>query len=424
VYVVSAAKGIGSRWLFTMRAHAFTSQAANAPVDSAAVQAAALDGEPGATRAGPISIQLIEHSADIPLTATTWNAMVSLNETNSVFQTYEWFDSWWRTFGAGHRLFFLLVQKNGEIVGFAALMLRHQLLGGPRLEFVGTGNADYQDFVLVPEHKEAAMVAICSFLDARAWCWRSAWFCNVPSSSSTLVHLRRIGAAHGLHVIDTAVMRCPSLQLQSEGREAERLLKKYSLKRPVNWFTSRGEVRFRQLTSQGEIEAMLPVFFDQHVRRYREAGRASLFETPRQRSFYWALAAALHSAGWLLFSVVEFNGQPIAFHFGFDYFGSIIWYKPSFEVKYAEHSPGLLLTRKLIEDGVARSRREIDFTIGDEPFKDRFANMSRFNVSLSMYHSLPNAWGARAWLSVRHVVGGLARQVRRLRSTATAISFR
>ena len=406
-----------------MRAHAFTYQASDAPVDSTAT-AAILAGDLGVARAGQISIELIESSADIPLTAAAWNALVSLNETNSIFQTYEWFDAWWRTFGTGHRLFFLLLRKNGEVVGFAALMLRRQLLGGPRLEFVGTGNADYQDFVLLPEHKEAAMMAICSFLHERAAHWRSAWLCNVPSQSSTLVHLRRFGVAHELHLVDEAVMRCPSLQLQSEGRDAERLLKKYSLKRPLNWFASRGEVKFRHLSSEAEIQSMLPVFFDQHVRRYREAGRASLFETPNQRSFYWALALALNSAGWLLFSVVEFNGQPIAFHFGFDYFGSITWYKPSFEVKYAEHSPGLLLTRKLIEDGLARSRRELDFTIGDEPFKDRFANLSRFNVTLSMYHSLPKAWGALTWRWIRRNVSSAIRRLRRLRSTATAMSFR
>jgi CelD/BcsL family acetyltransferase involved in cellulose biosynthesis len=372
-------------------------------------------------RASPISIQLIDRSADIPLDAAAWNSLVARNETNSVFQTYEWFDAWWRTFGGGHRLFFLVLWRNGEVVGFAALMLRRRLLRGSRLEFVGTGNADYQDFVLLPEHKEAAMVAICDFLQGHAAQWRSAWLCNVPAHSSTVVHLQRIGAAHQLHLIDHAVMRCPSLQLQSEGHEAEKLLKKYSLKRPGNWFASRGEVKFRHVSSASEIQAMLPVFFDQHVRRYREAKRASLFEKPKQRSFYLALAAAFHSAGWLLFSVVEFKGQPIAFHFGFDYFGSIVWYKPSFEVAYAEHSPGLLLTRKLIEDGMSRQRRELDFTIGDEPFKDRFANLSRYNVTFSIYHSLPIAWSALARRGLRRTVSSVMRQVRR--STA-ALSFR
>jgi len=109
--------------------------------------------------------------------------------------------------------------------------------------------------------------------------------------------------------------------------------------------------------------------------------------------------------------VVEFNGLPIAFHFGFDYSGSIIWYKPSFDVQYAEHSPGLLLTRKIIEDGLARSRRELDFTIGDEAFKGRFANLSRFNIALSVYHNLPSAWRAQGWRWLRRNLGRARRQL-------------
>lgn len=407
----------------TMRAHAFPYPATHAPTDSSAATGTLVPREADDARVpGRISVQLIERRADIPLTAFAWNALVGRNETNSVFQTYEWFDAWWQTFGASHQLFFLLLRSNDAVVGFAALMLRRRLLVGARLEFVGTGNADYQDVVVLPEHKAAAMTAICDFLHEHAARWRSAWLCNVPSQSSTLNHLRSVGAAHQLYLVEEAMLRCPSLQLQSEQHEAERLLKKYSMKRPLNWFAARGEVQFRHLSSPAEIQRQLPVFFDQHARRYRAAGRASLFESASQRAFYVTLAGALHSAGWLQFSVVEFNGEPIAFHFGFDYSGSITWYKPSFEVRFAEHSPGLLLTRKLIEDGMARSRREVDFTIGDEPFKDRFANMSRFNETLRVYHSLPNAWRARAWRWFRRSLGRARRGMRGLSSmTASAV---
>ncbi|MBM0106200.1 GNAT family N-acetyltransferase [Steroidobacter sp. S1-65] len=400
-----------------MRARAFLHPATQAPADSSAATGTVVARDADNSSAtGRISIQLIERRADIPLTAAAWNAVVARNETNSIFQTYEWFDAWWQTFGAAHQLFFLLLRADNRIIGFAALMLRRRLLGGTRLEFVGTGNADYQDVVVLPGHKGAAMIAICDFLHAHAGRWRSAWLCNVPTQSSTLNYLRSLGAGHELYLVDEAVLRCPSLQLQSEQHEAERLLKKYSMKRPLNWFAARGEVQFRHLSSPAEIQRQLPVFFDQHARRYRAAGRASLFESASQRAFYTKLASTMQTSGWLLFSVVEFNGQPIAFHFGFDYSGSITWYKPSFEVRYAEHSPGLLLTRKLIEDGIARARREVDFTIGDEPFKDRFANMSRFNETLRVYHSRPNAWRARVWRWLRRTMSRARRGVRGLSS--------
>jgi CelD/BcsL family acetyltransferase involved in cellulose biosynthesis len=356
-----------------------------------------------------IAVELIEQRSQIPLTAAEWNALVANNETNSIFQTYQWFDAWWRTFGDAHELFFLLLRQEGRIVGFGAMMLRRMAFGGRRLEFVGTGNADYQDFV-VPQDKQAALHAICEFLRAHSSRWRSAWLSNVPSQSSTNFYLREAGRRYGLHLLEEGRVRCPALQL-SDRESAAKLLKKYSLKRPLNWFSSRGEVRFRNVTSLDEIKDWLPVFFEQHADRWHAAGRASLFDTDRQRAFYLALAARLHAAGWLLFSVVEFNGQPIAFHFGFDYSGSLIWYKPSFEVRYAEHSPGLLLIRKIIEDGLERSKRELDFTIGEEAFKDRFANISRFNVTLSVYHSAHSALRARGWRWLRSNLGRVRRMI-------------
>jgi CelD/BcsL family acetyltransferase involved in cellulose biosynthesis len=377
---------------------------------------------PSATRAvdsgTTIAVELIEQRAQIPLTAAEWNELVSRNETNSIFQTYEWFDAWWRTFGDAHQLFFLLLRREGRIVGFGALMLRRMSFGARRLEFVGTGNADYQDFV-VPEDKPAALHAICEFLRAHRSRWRSAWLSNVPSQSTTLFYLHDAGRRHGLHLVEEGRVRCPALQL-SDRQAAEKLLKKYSLKRPLNWFSSRGEVRFNNVTSMDEIKDWLPVFFEQHAGRWHAVGQPSLFDTTRQRAFYLALAAGVHSAGWLLFSVLEFNGQPIAFHFGFDYGGSLIWYKPSFDVSYSEHSPGLLLTRKIIEDGLQRSKRELDFTIGEEAFKDRFANVSRFNVTSSVYHSASNALRARGWRWVRRNLGRVRRKIFAARTAAPA----
>jgi CelD/BcsL family acetyltransferase involved in cellulose biosynthesis len=367
----------------------------------------------------PIDIELIQQRDQIPLTAREWNDLVAHNETNSIFQTYEWFDAWWQTFGGAHQLFFLLLRREGRVIGFGAMMLRNVSWGGRRLEFVGTGNADYQDFVL-PHDKPAAMVSLCKFLRVHSMRWRSAWLCNVPSQSSTLDELHKAGAGSKLYFVQEAQLRCPALRLEDDRPGAEKLLKKYSLKRPLNWFSSRGEVRFRNVSALSEIQSMLPAFFDQHARRWHAAGRPSLFDASSQRTFYLALAAALHSAGWLLFSVVEFNGQPIAFHFGFDYFGSIIWYKPSFEVQYAEHSPGLLLTRKIIEDGLQRSKRELDFTIGEEAFKDRFANVSRSNVTLSVYHDLPNALRATGWRWLRRNLGRLRRKLNGMKPSAYA----
>ena len=120
----------------------------------------------------------------------------------------------------------------------------------------------------------------------------------------------------------------------------------------------------------------------------------------------------MHAHGWLQFSIVEFNGEPIAFHFGFDYCGCVTWYKPSFDMRFAEHSPGLLLTRQLIEDGLRRSRRELDFTIGDEAFKGRFSSLQRYNWNLGIYRSANLHRGAMLIHHARRFAGRAWRALR------------
>lgn len=364
------------------------------------------------TDAGSLRVELFEERSKIPLAAGEWNALAERSQTSTVFQTYEWFDVWWRTFGAHRRLFFIIVRSAGEIIGFAPLMIRRGITGAAQLELIGTGNADYQDFIL-PTRTAEAMDAICALLRERSNTWFRAWLGNVPAESSTLQLLQRCGGPSDLHVVEETRVACPTLRLEGREEAAKRLVGKYSMRRPLNWFARHGELRFRHLTERGEIDALLPCFFDQHMRRRRAAGGRSLFEGAEQRTFYQDLAHAALTAGWLQFSVVELDREPIAFHFGFDYRRTITWYKPSFEPRYAHHSPGLLLIQQLIEDGLRRGRREIDFTIGDETFKQRFANQHRANLYLGVYRSRGAYAAALAVRNSRRLAGRMLRALSR-----------
>jgi CelD/BcsL family acetyltransferase involved in cellulose biosynthesis len=333
-----------------------------------------------------LQIELMEDRSALRLGAAEWNALVRANETNTVFQTHEWFDAWWQTLRGRSRLFFLNVTRDGRTIGFAPLMVRRTKLGLRQLEFVGTGNADYQDFVL-PTEKPRAVAAICAFLRGHSGRWDRMWLANVPEQSATLALFRESAGVHGLALVTETVMRCPVLLLEKDTSAVRELVDRYSLRRPLNWFSARGKLRFRHVTERPEILSLLPQFFDQHVARWRALGKPSLFEAAEQRQFYVALAEALRETSWLAFFVVEFNDRPIAFHFGFDYGGAVIWYKPSFDPAFAARSPGLLLVRQLIEDALQTSKKELDFTIGDEAFKSRFANHERFNSYVSIYPS-------------------------------------
>jgi CelD/BcsL family acetyltransferase involved in cellulose biosynthesis len=72
-------------------------------------------------------------------------------------------------------------------------------------------------------------------------------------------------------------------------------------------------------------------------------------------------------------------------HFGFEFGDRLTWYKPAFDVEFAKHSPGEVLIKYLLEYALERKVGELDFTIGEEAFKYRFANHVRANYAVRAF---------------------------------------
>jgi CelD/BcsL family acetyltransferase involved in cellulose biosynthesis len=78
--------------------------------------------------------------------------------------------------------------------------------------------------------------------------------------------------------------------------------------------------------------------------------------------------------GWLRFMRLDWDGRPIAFHYGFRYRGTYHWDTPSFAIDLAHRSPGSVLIRQLLLAAIAEGAETFDFGLGDLEFKRRFTN--------------------------------------------------
>jgi CelD/BcsL family acetyltransferase involved in cellulose biosynthesis len=180
--------------------------------------------------------------------------------------------------------------------------------------------------------------------------------------------------------------RCPTLVITGHETNAVRTATKKGLRRRYNYFQKNGLLQFKNIRDLSEARKYLPLFFEQHVRRWAHKKERSLFLNEKNRRFYSELMENILHRGWLLFSVLEYDNRPIAVHYGFDYNSTVIWYKPSFDVSYYKRSPGNVLLKYLIEYSVKHDKTELDFTVGDEPFKSRFTNKKRRNTQIRIYN--------------------------------------
>jgi len=352
-----------------------------------------------------VHIELCEERSGLPFDRQTWNQLLAQCDVNTVFQSYEWFDAWSRVQPPDQKLFFLVLRDAEGWVGFAPLMIARGPRGKRELQFAASTNADYLDFVLARRHDDA-FALIGDFLRRHRHRWDVMYLRNLPLGSRSVTRLQASFERAGLHPVIESTISCPALVIRGREDEVRRLINKYSLRRKVAGLEKRGKVVFHACCTREETEQNLEAFFDQHVGRWEGTASPSLFLRPEQREFFRQLVKTFSQTGELCFSRLDLDGRSIAYHLGFRRHGKLIWYKPSFDRAFAELSPGLVLIQALIGHALESGCEELDFTIGEEPFKERFTNLRRANANVRVFSTTP-----------RYIVGLIAQGLRRVRRT-------
>nr|MBI3613027.1 GNAT family N-acetyltransferase [Nitrospirota bacterium] len=323
--------------------------------------------------------------------AGEWDRLWNTDSRGDVFKTFAWARASWRAYGAGLSLYAPVVYQGENVVGILPLVME-----GRTLRFLGAPHSDYNDFLCGDGASSLVLETALWALLKDPVPWDRCIFENVSEHS---IMVQRLGQLTGslcarLHLSFSSI--CPAVVF-TDGNEGAlaAILKKKSLLRHEKSLGRLGEVSFRHLEGREEIKSHLPGLFRQHIARWALAGGESIFLDEGSRSFYGALADELDPRSDLRFSVLELDKRPIAYHFGFEVNGAFLWYKPTFDVDLWEHSPGEVLIRKLFEYAASRKLREFDFTMGNETFKNRFANRIRRNYRLHLYRPGPYAAARR-----------------------------
>ncbi len=317
------------------------------------------------------------------LSEQEWNALVSESPTKTVFQTYQWMSSWEKIFGQQCVPWYISVGEASSIVGVAPLTVTKGSRGQRVATFLGDGKADYCDFLLAGD-RTAALEKIFEQIFADRGLWDVIEFNSIPAESPTIAVAQAICREAGYYVLQRDLYSSPALLINGHEEEASKIFNKVGLRRRQNYFHRQGSLTFKTLRGF-EVMPYMDRFFAQHISRWAGSKTPSLFLDDQNQAFYLELVRGMSDVGWLVLSVVELNDRPLAMHCGFDYGGRFLWYKPSFDVAQAKHSPGLVLLRYLIGHAIEQKRAEFDFSIGDEPFKFRFANHVRTTVQLRIY---------------------------------------
>lgn len=314
-----------------------------------------------------IKIHRFDNFNDPVLNSEVWEDLLSIADTRTVFLTYQYQRAWWDSFGRG-QLHLIAAEQDGQWVALAPLFSEAGMLF-----FVGSGGSDYLDFVGRVDTPEVLM-AILDTARRQVPDFLGFRFYHVPDASKTGRYLQEVAARLQLVCYDEGDLAAPALDLVTEPQKARAVAEKKSLVRHEKFFRREGRLTIHHLHDGESILPQLECFFAQHMRRWEMTPYPSLFHDPKQHHFYRRLTEIAGNTGWLRFTRVDWNGEPVAFHFGFCYQSTYLWYKPSFAIEWAHRSPGEVLLRQLLLAALAEEAHTFDFGLGDEPFKRRFTS--------------------------------------------------
>ncbi len=311
--------------------------------------------------------RVLDGFEDVSVTPDIWNALLQGGPVDEIFLTWQWQKAWWETFGRG-KLLLCVAEVQGNPVAIAPLFSDEGMIF-----FVGSGGSDYLDFlgdITFPEVLENLLLLaigqtpdFCGFR-----------FYHVSDHSSTGSLLPMVAQHQNWQFYEEGFLPSPLLDIKNLPEQAEQATMKKSLVRHENWFNKQGEIKVRHFHKSADILPRMDQFFDQHIARWEQTPYPSLFNADIQKTFYKRLCEMIAVKGWLRFTMITWKNNPIAYHFGFLYQKKFLWYKPSFDISLARHSPGEVLIRQLLIQSIKEKAVIFDFGLGDEAFKKRFAS--------------------------------------------------
>jgi len=304
-------------------------------------------------------------------------------ECPEVFYTYEWALAVSRAYQASVTPLLILAYEQTSLVGVAALAINaaHQ-----QTTFLASTTADYCDFVSHPLRRSEFVDLV--FSELRGLKMPQLVLANLPADSATSGAIPRATQAHEYSFFSRPAFQCAQVVLSSpEQKDStwQSVQRKQMLRRHMKAMSKIAPVELRHLKSWEDISAALPKFEQAHIARFSSTGRVSNLVRAERRTFLAELVRLLSRRGWITLTTLNVGDEPVAWNYGFQFYGSWFWYMPTFDGGFQRYYPGLCLLAKIVEEACANPQIDrVDLGLGAEGYKERFATGARQTLDVTI----------------------------------------
>jgi len=303
--------------------------------------------------------------------------------------TYEWTEALWRAhFGSDTPLAVILRDQQEAIVGLVPMFTRRrsrmrlpvrQLLPLSTLYSTRGGLSVFNDNATV----EALLAAL-----ERAAEWDS-FELHVERGSELDRMLCEAAHANGYRLSRTRYESAPFTTL--DGTFEDYLSEKSgnfrsNLRRKTKKLENKFAFTVKVCTGPDEAEQAVQdiIYIDKNS--WKEKEGTSISSRKETESLYKNLSKNLSEVGWLRIYIMYIEDNPVAFDYGVFFHNNYFMLKTSYIESMSDHSLGIVLRGKVLEDLFEIGAKEHDFMWGVEHYKMQWSNGLREYDRLIIYN--------------------------------------
>lgn len=306
-----------------------------------------------------------------------WLALERDGHVDTVFQTFDWAETWWRHLGQTGEPTIIACYEGQEIIGIAPLCSSYFSIKGVPifrvLLTVGAGESDYCDIICRKGKEEKAVDEILEVI-GKTDC-HLLNLADIPVASRAAPHIEKLAAKHGFKAHSQKHTQCAYIDLPRNYDEYRKGLSKNTrrnLTKNINQAERDLEIKLTKVVSEDAVDGGMDVFLTLHHQSWEKRGKSKAIYDPKVGEFHREAARRLFR--YLDLKILESRGRPIAVAYSYDYHGTRGFYLPGADTELKDYSLGNVMTALNIKDAIESGLTKFDFLRGDEDYKGHFTS--------------------------------------------------
>jgi Acetyltransferase (GNAT) domain len=342
-------------------------------------------------QAGAPGLAMSAYSAELVTTLEAfaelkepWNEVVDSMEYPEIFYLWEWNYLYFVHYREKDRPLIVIIRhSSGRIAGIAPLCVRDVRRLGCVVRVVDTIVAeigDYQNILVrTAHHRGQVVAAVLHFLHERSDLWDVIDISQLCSRDPTTFHVVKVAQSHAAWSVRVQILTPVAVRQLKAGPVVENTRQLRQVRNRLKTLQQRG------YTLHLACRNIRP-FWGAFTSLHRHAWRTSPLNTAHGRRFFEALTQAEGMRDKIEFSFIEFQGQPVAMHFGFVDAHKVYFYMPAMDRSFRQDRVGAALLSAVV-DHYTKSHEAFDFLRGMEDYKVWYTDRLDMNIRVVAYRT-------------------------------------